>query len=272
MDINNLTLTQLSMLTEQVFRYLEKRYSCKYGIKETFIHLVEEIGEVGRAIVNIMTERGEPSNIEEEIVDSLFFLIHLANLSKTDILGVLSEKLERLGTRLGFNSKRLLESILLDKSFPPYPISAVAAYIPLDDKVLLVRRGAEPGRGLWSLPGGAIEIGESAREAIVREVLEEVSIRVEPTKPIGILEVLVRNDGRIKFHYVINVWQAKPLTLKPKPSSDVLEAKWVKPDEMDRMKLSPACRIVVKRCMSNNLPFNVLLKVEDGRYMVNEIC
>jgi len=74
-----------------------------------------------------------------------------------------------------------------------------------EHRLLLVRRGRPPGRGLWSVPGGRVEPGESAAEAVVREVLEETALLVEPTATAGVVE-RPAPDGV----YVIEDFVARP--------------------------------------------------------------
>ncbi len=270
--LNNITLLQFQKLAEEFFKHLERRYSCKYGLKETFIHLVEEIGEVSRAIVNSMTTRSGLRNIDEEVLDSIVFLLHIASLTRTNLLSTLERKIKNLAERLGFDASEILQLIKEDKSYPPYPVAAVSAIIPHEDKILLIRRGAPPGEGYWALPGGAVEIGEYLIDAVKREVHEETGINIKPLKPLGIIEVLVLdNKGYYKFHYVINVWECKPLSLDVKPSSDVLDAKWLEKDAISRVNVSPACLIALECYLKGEIPFNIILKVREGRLEISRI-
>ncbi|MGB0085604.1 MAG: NUDIX hydrolase [Rhodomicrobiaceae bacterium] len=93
------------------------------------------------------------------------------------------------------------------------PQAAVSAAIFKDSKVLLVKRGRPPAKGLWSLPGGHIEPGEPALEAIRRELFEETGIAAKIFDIAGIKDVVHRNDrGEVLFHRVIivfyGIWEA----------------------------------------------------------------
>ncbi len=83
----------------------------------------------------------------------------------------------------------------------------VAAVVLRDENILLIRRGREPLLGAWSLPGGALELGETTSEGIVREVFEETGVRARPIEIVVTLDRIVRDeDGRVRFHYVLVEW------------------------------------------------------------------
>ena len=119
------------------------------------------------------------------------------------------------------------------------PAVAVGAIIVDKGSILLVRRDREPARGLWSLPGGKVERGESLREAIVREVREETSVDVEVDFLLGVAERVVRDDeGEITFHYVILDYVCNPRTTDVKFGDDVSDARWVPVGELSDMQLT----------------------------------
>ncbi|MEM3070806.1 MAG: NUDIX hydrolase [Candidatus Bathyarchaeia archaeon] len=114
------------------------------------------------------------------------------------------------------------------REYPERPIAGVAAVIFRGNEVLLTRRRNPPGEGLWGLPGGVVELGETVREAIVREVREECGIEVEPIKLLEVYDSIVRDEeGRVRFHYILSEFLCKVVGGSLKPSSDALEAGWI---------------------------------------------
>ena len=119
------------------------------------------------------------------------------------------------------------------ESVPQYPVPAVSAVIMQDDKVLLVKRSKEPSAGLWSFPGGRVELGETVREALVREVLEETSLVVEPGDMAGVQDVILKDQSETAFHYIIISFCARVISGELKAGDDAVDARWVELDEID---------------------------------------
>src|SRR5205809_2114809 len=111
---------------------------------------------------------------------------------------------------------------------PERPIVAVGAVILDGDRVLLVKRGQEPLKGEWSLPGGAIEIGETLEAAVVREVREETCLDVEVGPLVDVVNRITRDaEGRVDYHFVVVDYLCRPLGGTLACASDAAAAEWV---------------------------------------------
>ena len=104
-----------------------------------------------------------------------------------------------------------------------------------DDALLMVQRAHEPGKGLWSLPGGRVEAGELLADAVRREVAEETGLDVEVGELAGILEV-----PEDELHYVILDFHAVIAnSTDPKPGGDAGAARWVPLTEVASLDCTP---------------------------------
>ncbi|WP_422751820.1 NUDIX hydrolase [Micromonospora sp. WMMD708] len=107
-------------------------------------------------------------------------------------------------------------------------------------RVLLIRR---TDNGLWSLPGGGQEIGESVAETAVRETREETGISVEVTGMVGVYSdpghVIAYSDGEVRQQFSL-CFRAVPVSGTPTPSDESHEARWVAPDELAALDIHPS--------------------------------
>lgn len=119
------------------------------------------------------------------------------------------------------------------REYPTAPVVGVGAAVIEDGRILLVRRGREPLKGEWSLPGGALELGETLRQGLMREVLEETGLRVTPEALIDVLDKIVcdQPDGAVRYHYVLADYLCRvddpEGERSPVCASDADEARWV---------------------------------------------
>jgi 8-oxo-dGTP diphosphatase len=127
----------------------------------------------------------------------------------------------------------------------------VGAVILDGDRVLLVQRGQEPLKGEWSLPGGAVEIGETLEAALAREVREETSLDVVVGPVVEVLESIRRDaGGRAEFHYVIIDYACRVRSGTASAASrgtDAADVRWVPFDELDRYRLTDAAIRVIEK-------------------------
>ena len=138
----------------------------------------------------------------------------------------------------------------MDREYAGHPMVGVGGIVLNEGKVLLVRRGKQPGYGKWSIPGGMVELGETLSEAIKREVLEECGIEIELADVVAVLERVIRGeDERVRYHYVLvdflGHWKGGDL----QPASDILEARWGDPAEMETLEMTERTQKVVYEVM-----------------------
>lgn len=131
--------------------------------------------------------------------------------------------------------------------YPDKPLVGVGVLIRDDDKYLLIKRAAEPDAGLWSIPGGMVELGERAKEAAKREALEETGLEVEIVDVLGVVDKIVGDGDRVKFHFVIVDYLAHPVGGSLEASSDALDARWVNPTDFRDYEMSPTLVELLKR-------------------------
>jgi ADP-ribose pyrophosphatase YjhB (NUDIX family) len=115
----------------------------------------------------------------------------------------------------------------MQREFPLAPLVGVGAVVVDGGRVLLVRRGSEPLRGQWSLPGGLLELGEAITDGVVREVREETGLIVKPLELIELLDRIHREGERVRYHYVIADYLCRVVGGHLQAASDADAAKWV---------------------------------------------
>ncbi len=126
----------------------------------------------------------------------------------------------------------------MTREFPENPLIGVGAVVVGGERVLLVRRGHEPLKGRWSLPGGLIELGEELEAAVIREVREETGLAVEPVELIELLDRIHRDGDRIRYHYVIADYLCRVTGGKLQAASDADEVRWAKRSELNSSALA----------------------------------
>lgn len=116
------------------------------------------------------------------------------------------------------------------RHYPDRPYLAVSAVIIRDGEFLIVRRARPPMQGLFTLPGGGVETGESLFDAVRREVREETGLTIEPVGLAGTREVIGRDDtGRVQRHFVILAFAARWIAGEPRLNDELAEARWIRP-------------------------------------------
>ncbi len=140
----------------------------------------------------------------------------------------------------------------MSREYPEHPIVGVAAVVLWDGQVLLVQRGREPAKGLWGLPGGMLELGETVTEGVRREVWEECGVEIEVGPLVGVFEPMQRDDaGRLRYHYVVLDYLARYVGGELQAADDADDARWVSPAELERLPMLVETREMIKRALEN---------------------
>lgn len=131
------------------------------------------------------------------------------------------------------------------REYPRHPIVGVGGVVIRGNRVLLIRRGREPLKGEWSIPGGMLELGESLADGVKREVQEETGLRVRPIEALVVLDRVEKNGERVRYHYVIVDYVCRSTGGRLKSGSDVLDARWVEREELSRYRITPKAATVI---------------------------
>ncbi len=136
----------------------------------------------------------------------------------------------------------------IKRHYPDQPLAGVGAVIFRGEEVLLVRRGQEPARDSWSLPGGLVELGETLTAAIHREIAEETGLTVRILGVSAVLERIFPDDeGKIAYHYVLIDYLGEYLEGALQPGSDITAARFVARPELADFDLPQFTLEVIRR-------------------------
>jgi ADP-ribose pyrophosphatase YjhB (NUDIX family) len=129
-------------------------------------------------------------------------------------------------------------------------VVGVGAVVVDGDRVLLVRRAHPPLQGEWSLPGGAVETGETLEAAVAREVLEETGLEVEVGPVAGVVDRIHRDaGGRVEYHYVVVDYLCRPRGGRLACASDAADARWVPAARLTAFNLTEAAGRVIDKAL-----------------------
>jgi len=137
----------------------------------------------------------------------------------------------------------------MQREFPSSPLVGVGAVVVDRGRVLLIRRGTEPLKGQWSLPGGMLELGESLVAGVVREVREETGLAVEVVELVELLDRIHRDEDRVRYHYVIADYLCRVTGGALEAASDADAVRWVERAEWNShsaLKLDPVTVRVIE--------------------------
>jgi 8-oxo-dGTP diphosphatase len=144
------------------------------------------------------------------------------------------------------------------REYPERPVVGIGGVIIERGRTLLIRRGSEPLRGEWSIPGGMMEIGESLEEGVARELLEETGIEVRVLELIEVFDRIYQDDSssgadvkrRPRFHFVIVDYLCERLGGEPRAGSDVTDVAFAREEELARFNLTEIATRVVKKAFA----------------------
>jgi len=129
----------------------------------------------------------------------------------------------------------------LGRKYPSRPIVGVGAFIfrAGGEEVLVVRRGVPPREGVWSVPGGAVEIGEGLEDALRREIAEETALEIDILETAAVLDRIFRDDfGRVQYHYVLIDYLCEHVSGEARARSDIAESRWVKTESLNGLEMT----------------------------------
>jgi mutator protein MutT len=112
------------------------------------------------------------------------------------------------------------------------PCVGVGAVLIHEGRVLLIRRGKDPLRGRWVVPGGTVEHGETLHDALVREVREETGVTVRPGEVVLVFDRILGAPGQVHYHYVIIDYLCEYVSGSPQAGTDAEAVALVSPEEL----------------------------------------
>jgi len=135
----------------------------------------------------------------------------------------------------------------MKRKYPKHPLVGVGGVVIHRHHVLLIRRGSEPLKGEWSIPGGMLELGEELATGVQRELKEETGLDVEPLESILVFDRIMRKGRRVKYHYVIVDFLCRKKRGRLRPASDVVDARWVRRKDLRQYHLTEMATALILR-------------------------
>ncbi|WP_019903773.1 NUDIX hydrolase [Methylobacterium sp. 77] len=130
--------------------------------------------------------------------------------------------------------------------FPARPFVGASIAVIRDGRVLLAARANEPLRGVWTLPGGLVEAGETLAQAALRELHEEVGVSAIVVRSLIPTEIILRaEDGRVRHHYVVHPHAALWASGEPAPGPEALDVRWALLEELADLATTPGLQETV---------------------------
>ncbi|NDQ55889.1 MAG: NUDIX hydrolase [Acidipila sp.] len=139
------------------------------------------------------------------------------------------------------------------REYPGRPIVGVGGVVIENGRALLIRRGSEPLKGQWSIPGGTLETGETLEQGVIREMAEETGLQVRVIELIEVFERIMRDaEDRAQYHFVIVDYLCENAvsTQRPQAASDVTDIAWAGEDELEPFTLTPTATRILKKAFA----------------------
>jgi len=135
----------------------------------------------------------------------------------------------------------------MKREYPDTPLVGVGAIIIDQERVLLVKRGNEPLAGSWSIPGGLLDIGETLRQAVVREAFEETGLTVEAGELLGVYDrIMLDADQCTRYHYVLVDFLCRRISGELQAAGDAADARWFTSSELSQISLAEDTAEVIR--------------------------
>jgi len=151
-----------------------------------------------------------------------------------------------------------------DRRYPRWPLIGVGALIFHRRRILMAQRGKEPLKGVWSLPGGALEVGESLDAGVRREVREETGLEVKPARVFEIFERIMRDGhGVPEYHYVLIDYICRVTGGALRAGDDVCRVEWFRERELRELEITEGTLTVIERAFRSRAGMRGI--VRDGR-------
>jgi ADP-ribose pyrophosphatase YjhB (NUDIX family) len=138
----------------------------------------------------------------------------------------------------------------VNRLYPSLPIVGVGAVVLRQGEVLIVRRANPPLQGEWSIPGGALDLGEKLRDGVAREVLEETGLAVEVGPVLDVFDsIFPDSEGRTKYHYVLIDYLCHLRSGTLVAATDASEVRWARPEELDALGMKQVTIEVIRKAI-----------------------
>ena len=135
-----------------------------------------------------------------------------------------------------------------DRRYPRHPLLGVGALIFEGDLILMAQRGKPPLMGMWSLPGGLVEVGESLENAVRREVREETGLEIQPLGVLEIFERIMRDaEGAAEYHYVLIDYVCRVTGGELCAGDDVSRVEWTARQELEKLSITEGTLAVIEK-------------------------